>query len=105
MVNLLSVLETAAICAAASGRRCGRPVDRIILIPITNLTAGARAARTCCASGHGPHRRAVPGHRRGQDGKLPGWPMQAVHPADFEDAIFGGYPNDAGELPARRFLR
>ncbi len=102
MVNLLSVLETGRdlrgkqwpeIAAAA------RALDRIILIPITNVDGRARVPlrmEPFRDGGGTVHEYLNTGGW--PDGKLIGWPtVKEFIPLDFSKTAFpGGYPNDAG---------
>jgi hypothetical protein len=102
MVNLLSTLETGKdlrgkewpeITAAA------KALDRIILIPITNVDGRTRVPLRM-----GRHRgedETVPEYFNTggwPDGKIIGWPdCKQFIPLDFTRTQFpGGYPNDAG---------
>lgn len=101
-VNLISVLETGRdlrgkewpeITAVAA------KLDRIIVIPITNVDGRARVPLRMMAH-RGPDY-TVPEYFNtggGPDGKLIGWPaVKRFIPLDFSRTQFpGGYPNDAG---------
>jgi hypothetical protein len=102
MVNLLAVLETGRdlrgkewpeITAAA------RALDRIIIVPITNVDGRARVPLRMerhRGSDYTVHEYFNTGGR--PDGKIIGWPQcKEFIPLDFSKTQFpGGYPNDAG---------
>jgi hypothetical protein len=102
MVNLISVLETGRdlrgrewpeIAAAA------KALDRIILIPITNLDGRARVPlrmETYRGASNVVHEYLNTGAKA--DGVNFGWPQcKEFIPLDFSKTQFpGGYPNDAG---------
>ena len=102
LVNLLSVLETGKdlrgrpwpeITAAAA------KLDRIILIPITNVDGRARVPYRMLRN-WGPDEHVQEYFNTGgvMDGKLLGYPnCKQYIPLDFSAVVFpGGYPNDAG---------
>jgi hypothetical protein len=102
LVNLLSVLETGKdlrgkpwpeIAAAAA------KVDRIILIPITNVDGRARVPYRMLRN-WGPNDQVQEYFNTGgvKNGKLLGYPnCKQYIPLDFSTVVFpGGYPNDAG---------
>jgi hypothetical protein len=102
LVNLLSVLETGKdlqgkpwpeIAAAAA------KVDRIILIPITNVDGRARVPYRMLHN-WGPNDQVQEYFNTGgvKNGKLLGYPnCKQYIPLDFSTVVFpGGYPNDAG---------
>ncbi|MCW5976866.1 MAG: hypothetical protein KIT09_02255 [Bryobacteraceae bacterium] len=102
IVNLISVLETGrdlrgrewpSIVEAAS------KLDRIILVPITNVDGRARVPFRMLR--HWGKDETVPEYFNTggwKDGKLIGWPTcKEFIPLDFTKTQFpGGYPNDAG---------
>jgi hypothetical protein len=101
LVNLISVLETGKdlrgkpwpdITAAAK-------LDRIILIPITNVDGRARVPYRMLRN-WGPNVQVQEYFNTGglKDGKLLGYPnCKQYIPLDFSTVVFpGGYPNDAG---------
>jgi len=102
MMNLLAVLETGRdlrgkewpeLSAAA------KSVDRIIVVPITNVDGRARVPIRMArhrGSDHTVHEYFNTGGRL--DGLLIGWPQCKEHiPLDFSTVQFpGGYPNEAG---------
>ena len=102
LVNLISVLETGSdlrgkpwpeITAAAA------KLDRIVLIPITNVDGRARVPYRMLRN-WGPSEEVQEYFNTGglKDGKLLGWPnCKQYIPLDFSTVAFpGGYPNDAG---------
>lgn len=102
LVNLMAVLETGAdlrgkawpeITAAAA------KLDRIVLIPITNVDGRARVPFRMLRN-WGPNTDVQEYFNTGgwKDGKLIGWPdCKKFIPLDFSKVGFpGGYPNDAG---------
>jgi hypothetical protein len=102
LVNLISVLETGKdlrgkpwpeITAAAA------KLDRIILIPITNVDGRARVPYRMLRN-WGPNVQVQEYFNTGglKDGKLLGYPnCKQFIPLDFSMVAFpGGYPNDAG---------
>ncbi len=102
LVNLISVLETGKdlrgkpwpeITAAAA------KLDRIILIPITNVDGRARVPYRMLRN-WGPNDQVQEYFNTGglKDGKLLGYPnCKQYIPLDFSTVVFpGGYPNDAG---------
>jgi hypothetical protein len=101
-VNLLSVLETGrdlrgrewpAIVDAA------KALDRIIVIPITNLDGRARVPLRMIRHRGTDYKVQEYFNTGGKlDGSLIGWPQCKEHiPLDFSTTQFpGGYPNDAG---------
>lgn len=102
LVNLISVLETGKdlrgkpwpeITAAAA------KLDRIILIPITNVDGRARVPYRMLRN-WGPNVQVQEYFNTGglKDGKLLGYPnCKQYIPLDFSTVVFpGGYPNDAG---------
>jgi hypothetical protein len=102
MVNLISVLETGSdlrgkpwpeITAAAA------KLDRIILIPITNVDGRARVPYRMLRN-WGPNKNVQEYFNTGgyKDGTLLGYPnCKQYIPLDFSTVAFpGGYPNDAG---------
>ena len=102
LVNLIAVLETGRdlrgkawpeITAAAAR------LDRIILIPVTNVDGRARVPFRMLRN-WGPNTDVQEYFNTGgwKDGKLIGWPTcKEFIPLDFTKVGFpGGYPNDAG---------
>lgn len=102
IVNLIAVLETGndlrgkpwpEITAAAAR------LDRLILIPITNVDGRARVPFRMLRN-WGPNSDVQEYFNTGgwKDGKLIGWPdCKKFIPLDFSTVGFpGGYPNDAG---------
>ena len=102
MVNLLSVLETGRDLRgkewpeiAAVAQR----LDRIVLIPITNVDGRARVPLRMIrhqGTNHHVHEYFNTGAK--PNGEIIGWPQCKEHiPLDFSTTQFpGGYPNDAG---------
>ena len=82
----------------AGDHRSGGKLDRIILIPITNVDGRARVRSGCCALGQERDVQEYFNTGGWKDGKLIGWPTcKEFIPLDFSKAQFpGGYPNDAG---------
>jgi hypothetical protein len=102
MVNLISVLETGADLRGKAWPRiasAAAALDRVILLPITNLDGRARIPLRLIAhrgTDHTVHEYLNTGGK--PDGKIIGWPQcKEFIPLDFSTTGFpGGYPNDAG---------
>lgn len=103
MVNLLSVLETGKDLRGKAWpgiQEAAAKLDRLILIPITNVDGRARIPLRMLADWGGDHTVQEYFNTGGwpPDGKLIGWPQVKEHiPLDFAKTQFpGGYPNDGG---------
>ena len=102
IINLLSVLETGKDLRSKPWpllTGAAQALDRIILIPITNVDGRARVPVRMLAPRGSDHTIQEYFNTGGwPDGKLIGWPAVKRHiPLDFSKTQFpGGYPNDAG---------
>ena len=102
MVNLISVLETGADLRGKAWpgiTKAASTLDRIILIPITNVDGRTRIPLRMIAhrgTDETMHEYFNTGGRL--DGHIIGWPQcKEFIPLDFSRTQFpGGYPNDAG---------
>lgn len=101
-VNLLSILETGR---DLRGREwpditsAAKALDRLIIIPITNLDGRARVPLRMLRHRGTDYKVQEYFNTGGKpDGSLIGWPQCKEHiPLDFSTTQFpGGYPNDAG---------
>jgi hypothetical protein len=101
-VNLISVLETGRDLRGREWPRitaAARALDRILVVPITNVDGRARVPLRMVrhrGSDHTVHEYFNTGAK--PDGTIIGWPQCKQHiPLDFSKTQFpGGYPNDAG---------
>ncbi len=102
LINLIAVLETGCDLRGKSWSELSeisRQLDRIILIPITNVDGRARVPLRMQMH-HGAtsdfHEYLNTGAK--PDGQIIGWPeCKEFIPLDFKTTQFpGGYPNDAG---------
>jgi predicted deacylase len=102
MVNLLSVLETGRDLRGKDWPEItavAQRLDRIVLIPITNVDGRARVPLRMIrhqGTDHNVHEYFNTGAK--PDGTIIGWPQcKEFIPLDFAKTQFpGGYPNDAG---------
>ena len=102
IVNLIAVLETGADLLGRPWpaiQEAARELDRMILLPITNLDGRARVPLRMIrhrGTDHTVHEYFNTGGKL--DGTLLGWPdCKEFIPLDFKTVQFpGGYPNDAG---------
>ncbi len=102
LVNLIAVLETGCDLrnkAWTELYEIGKQLDRIILIPITNVDGRARVPlRMQVHHGTTSDFQEYLNTGAKPDGQIIGWPECKAHiPLDFNTTQFpGGYPNDAG---------
>ena len=102
LINLISVLETGSDIRGKSWLELyeiANQLDRIILIPITNVDGRARVPlRMQAHHGTANHYQEYLNTGAKPDGDIIGWPQcKQFIPLDFTTTQFpGGYPNDAG---------